>query len=123
MRNSKVFLGRVALLFPLFTGTITVLAAQSEGTGQSIFHYAVSNQIVAKNQKQNLFSVLKDLNKTRGVFFLFSDSSIANKQVAVPDMNGFIEDILGELLKNTGLKYKKISKNTFVITSDKVTTE
>ena len=119
MRNSRLFLERVVFLFPLFVCSIVVSAAQNEGANQNIFHYAVSNQVVTKNQKQNLFSVLKDLNKSRGVYFLFSDSSIANKQVSVPDMNGFIEEILSELLKNTGLKYKKISRNTFVITSDK----
>ena len=124
MRNSKLLLGRLILMFPLFMiGTILVSTAQSEGANQSIFRYAVNNQIIINNQKQNLFSVLKDLNKTRGIFFLFSDSSIANKQVAVPDMNGFIEDILSVLLKDTGLKYKKISKNTFVIISDKTPSE
>jgi len=123
MRNSKLFWGVKPLLFICFATTIGISTAQSESVNQNIFRYAVNNQVITKNQKQNLFSVLKDLNKTRGIYFLFSDSSIANKQVAVPDMNGFVDDILNEVLKNTGLKYKKISKNTFVITSDKPTAE
>ena len=118
MRITKFFFGGLVILIPLIV-CAKIVTAQSDGIYQNIFHYAVSNQIIEKTQKQNLFSVLKDLNKTRGFYFLFSDSSIANKQVTVPDLNEDIESILSELLKNTGLKYKKVSKNTFVITTDK----
>ena len=118
MRITKFFFGGLVILIPLIV-CAKIVTAQSDGSYQNIFHYAVSNQIIEKTQKQNLFSVLKDLNKTRGFYFLFSDSSIANKQVTVPDLNEDIESILSELLKNTGLKYKKVSKNTFVITTDK----
>ena len=118
MRITKLLFGGFSVLIPLVIFA-KIVTAQSDGSYQNIFHYAVSNQIIEKTQKQNLFTVLKDLNKSKGVYFFFSDSSIANKQVSAPDMKADIDDILIELLKNTGLKYKKISKNTFVITSDR----
>ncbi len=72
------------------------------------------------NGKQTLISVLKNLNKQKGVYFLFSDESLANKTVnPVKDPAADIEQILDEVLDNTGLKYKKISANTFVILNAK----
>ncbi|HEY0679443.1 MAG TPA: SusC/RagA family TonB-linked outer membrane protein [Chitinophagaceae bacterium] len=66
--------------------------------------------------KQTLFNVLKDLNRQKGVYFLFSDPSIGSRQVnAVDNSNAAIEKILEQVLKNTGIKYKKVSDNTFVI--------
>ena len=96
-----------------------IVIAQADDNYKNIFHYAVSKQSVDQKQKQSLFAVLKDLNKAKGVYFLFGDSTIANKQVNAPDMKGEIDDILLELLRNTGLKYRKIAKNTFVITADR----
>ena len=72
------------------------------------------NQPVAT--KHTLFNVLKDLNKQKGVYFLFSDQSLGSRPVnPVTNSNANIEKILDEVLKNTGLKYKKVSENAFVI--------
>lgn len=71
-------------------------------------------------EKQTLFNVLKNLNKQKGVYFLFSDPSLGSKPVnAVADMQVGIDKILDQVLKNTGLRYKKISDNTFVILNSK----
>ncbi|HEX7906336.1 MAG TPA: SusC/RagA family TonB-linked outer membrane protein [Chitinophagaceae bacterium] len=68
------------------------------------------------NGKQTLIITLKDLNKQKGVYFLYSEEDMSQRMVnKVKDMQGDIEKILDEVLKNTGLKYKKISANTFVI--------
>jgi TonB-linked SusC/RagA family outer membrane protein len=68
------------------------------------------------SEKHTLFNVLKDLNKQKGVYFLFSDPSLGAKPVnAVIDMQAAIDKILDQVLRNTGLKYKKVSDNTFVI--------
>lgn len=68
------------------------------------------------NGKQTLITVLKDLNRQKGVYFLYSDESISQKLVnQVKNMKGDVEKILDDVLKNTGLKYKKVSDNTFVI--------
>jgi len=66
--------------------------------------------------KEALFKVLKELNRTRGVYFLFSEQSLGSRQVnTLPNSQDNIEKILGEVLKNTGLKFKKVNEKTFVI--------
>lgn len=70
----------------------------------------------SNQDKQTLLSVLKELNKTKGVYFLFSEESIGNKLVLpVKNQNDGIEKILSDLLQNTGLSYKRINANTYVI--------
>jgi TonB-linked SusC/RagA family outer membrane protein len=70
--------------------------------------------------KQTLFKVLKDLNKTKGVYFLYADQSLGDKLVnPVKRDNIDIEKILNQVLDNTGLKYKKVSEKTFVILAEK----
>ena len=72
--------------------------------------------------KQTLSAVLKNLNKSKGVFFLYSDQSLGNKTVnAADEKETDVEKILEQVLKNTGLKYKKISDKTFVILQKKDT--
>jgi TonB-linked SusC/RagA family outer membrane protein len=72
------------------------------------------------SEKHTLFNVLKDLNKQKGVYFLFSDPSLGDKPVnAVLNMQAAVDKILDQVLKNTGLKYKKVSENTFVILNAK----
>ena len=72
------------------------------------------------SQKQTLYNVLKELNKTKGVYFLFAEESLGKKLVNTPDNEGAsVEMTLEKILKNTGLKFKKIDEKTFVILSDK----
>lgn len=74
--------------------------------------------------KESLFKVLKDLNKTKGVFFLFSDQALGDKLVnPVKKEQADIEKILTQVLENTGLKYKKINDKTFVILAQKETSK
>lgn len=69
-----------------------------------------------KNVKAQLVTELKRLNKDKGVYFMFSNQSLNNKIVnKVDDMKGNIETILDKMLLNTGLSYKKINDNTYVI--------
>lgn len=79
-----------------------------------------SFQPVEKNEKTQLLTVLKELNKTRDVYFMFSNQQLASKMVnTVTDMQQQVEVILEKILKNTGLTYKKVNAKTFVILSDK----
>lgn len=72
--------------------------------------------------KQPLFKVLKELNKTKGVYFLFSDESLGDKLVNPAKKDNIdIEKILNQVLENTGLKYKKVNDKTFVILAAKET--
>ncbi|MDF2193385.1 SusC/RagA family TonB-linked outer membrane protein [Paraflavitalea sp. CAU 1676] len=74
------------------------------------------------SSKQPLFKVLKELNKTKGVYFLFSDESLGEKLVnpAKKD-HADVEKILNQILENTGLRYKKVNDKTFVILPSKET--
>ncbi|HEX4851168.1 MAG TPA: carboxypeptidase-like regulatory domain-containing protein, partial [Puia sp.] len=70
------------------------------------------------SQKQQLISVLKQLNETKGVYFLFSEQSLGSTMVNPVETSGDdVEKILGQVLKNTGLKFKKVNDKTFVILS------
>jgi len=66
---------------------------------------------------QPLIEVLTGLNKTRGIYFLFSRGSLATTMVNVPVLSpgASIEKILNQVLKSTGLRYKKVDDRTFVI--------
>lgn len=66
---------------------------------------------------QPLIDVLTGLNKTRGIYFLFSRSDLAGTMVNAPVLSpdASTEKILTQVLKNTGLKYKKVDDRTFVI--------
>ena len=71
-------------------------------------------------EKQTLFQVLKELNRTRGVYFLFSDQSLGDKLVnPVRNEQDEVEKILRRVLENTGLRYKKVNEKTFVILTPK----
>jgi iron complex outermembrane recepter protein len=66
--------------------------------------------------RQSLFAVLKQLNQSKGIFFLLSEKSFGDILVKpVANMNQPVEQILEDLLKFTGLNYKKVNDKTFVI--------
>ena len=70
--------------------------------------------------KKSLHEVLKELNTRRGFYFLISDPSIPNRMVnAVSDYNKSIEKILDKVLEKTGLSYKRVSADTYVILVEK----
>src|SRR5687768_13262025 len=111
-----------------FTGLIMLWAI----TGQAQDGLAYANSkininakgqgYIPKNQpdKQTLFTVLKDLNNKKGVYFLFSEEDMGNMLVEpVKDIQARVDKILDELLKNTGLKHKRVSDQTFVILNAK----
>jgi len=74
-----------------------------------------------KGLKQPLLDVLIGLNKSRGVYFLFSQQPLGrmpvNPPIDQPDLP--VEKVLTQVLKNTGLYYKKVDDKTFVILSRK----
>jgi TonB-linked SusC/RagA family outer membrane protein len=61
--------------------------------------------------------VLIQLNRAKGVYFLFSQQQIGRTLVNLPALssNAGIEKLLTQALRNTGLIYKKIDDRTFVI--------
>lgn len=90
-------------------------SARTARTSPSSLYSTSSSQ-----EKQSLFSVLKELNRQKGVYFLLSEEGMGAVQVkAAKDYSADTEKILSDLLKETGLKYKKVSGNTFVIVHEK----
>ncbi len=100
--------------------------------GQNGYVYGKSNSFTARHkspakfqedtniEKQTLFSVLKELNKTKGIYFLFSEQSLGTILVnPVDDKSGSTEKILEAILKDTGLKFKKVNEKTFVILQER----
>lgn len=71
--------------------------------------------------RASLLEVLIALNKAKGVYFLFSQPSLGKTPVNTPTLssNLSIEKILGQVLKNTGLYFKKVDERTFVILNKK----
>ncbi|HKO79392.1 MAG TPA: TonB-dependent receptor plug domain-containing protein, partial [Chitinophagaceae bacterium] len=68
-------------------------------------------------EKQKLFNALRQLNQTKGIYFVFSDKSFGDIMVdPVTDNNLPAEQILEVLLKGTDLSFKKIDTKTFLIT-------
>jgi len=67
--------------------------------------------------RKPLLEVLIELNRTRGAYFLFSQPQIGKTLVLPPNpaSNERIEKILSQMLRNTGLGFKKVDEQTFVI--------
>ncbi|MDE3145681.1 MAG: SusC/RagA family TonB-linked outer membrane protein, partial [Bacteroidota bacterium] len=81
----------------------------------SIKHANISDTDT-KEEKQTLQSVLMQLNKSRGIYFLLPDQSVGNKLITPVNLaKGEIEKILDNLLMNTGLQYKKVNDQTFIV--------
>ena len=71
-------------------------------------------------QYSTLLEAVKKLNKEKGVYFLFSDSSIGLKKVnAAYDIQKSAEQIIRQILKGTGLTFKQTGEKTFVILEEK----
>jgi TonB-linked SusC/RagA family outer membrane protein len=119
----RKYLPFTKLLVCLFGSQLLVAIS---GYSQDVYAYSSNHtqklnpQQQKDTEKQTLFNVLKDLNKTKGVYFLFSEKDMAGIQVnPVKDKQVPVEKILEDVLRNTGLKYKKVSDNTFVILKEK----
>lgn len=77
---------------------------------------SLQSQPSEQMDKNKLIDVLKELNKVKGVYFMFSDQTFGNTVVNnIPEMKEDVELLLEKILKNTGLSFKRISSNTFVI--------
>lgn len=77
----------------------------------------VTLPVAAENDHRPLIDVLIELNKVRGVYFLFSQQPLGKVPVNAPVFtpNVPVEKILSQVLKNTGLYFKKVDDRTFVI--------
>ena len=63
-----------------------------------------------------LLQALKELNRKRGVYFLYTDKSIGERMVSdITHPKADVERILAELLEGSGLHFTKVNETTFVI--------
>jgi len=122
MRRINFYPKACALVACMAVQTTLVIA-------QDLYTFASSNNVVKthfksatysdsdiKEQKQTLQSALMDLNKKKGVYFLLPDQSLGKVLVnPVVDFSIKTEQILLNMLRNTGLQYKKINEKTIVI--------
>lgn len=77
---------------------------------------AIPRTSVDTNQPTTpLLKVLKRLYQEKSIYFLFTDPSIGATLVPDPDYSKLPDYILDELTKYSGLEYKKVAENTFVI--------
>ncbi len=102
-----------------FWGIVLTLAASPSAHSQT----GPVSQLPPANStgKRPLIDVLVELNKTRGVYFLFSQQPLAKVPVNSPTLsiNAPVEKVLSQVLKNTGLQFKKVDDRTFVILDKK----
>jgi hypothetical protein len=68
-----------------------------------------------------LMEALIELNKARGVYFLFAQQAFGHVTVNLPALspNISVEKILTQLLRKTSLYYRKVDNQTFVILDKK----
>ena len=131
MRTTKPKLSRLLLwtfLVAYLLGThfnviaqTTYASTANKKNNFSVYLNNADDKFNQPNEKLALLTVLKELNRKKGAYFLFSDPGLGNKPVnsVSIDEKTQTDKILDQALKNTGLKYKKVNPNTFVILQEK----
>jgi len=105
-----------AVLLCLYAGSISAQDSYSYSPRSSKTVTAASYKGTVSAPKSQLLQALTELNRIKGVYFMFSDNSLGKRYInQVQDMSGNVEHTLDKMLFNTGLFYKKINNTTFVI--------
>jgi TonB-linked SusC/RagA family outer membrane protein len=83
---------------------------------QSSLHTSAPPASTGKG-KSTLLEALIELNKARGVYFLFAQQAFGKLVVGpfVNSPNATVEKMLTQLLRNTGLYFRKVDDQTYVI--------
>ena len=91
-----------------------ILLAVLSCTPLAVFPQAATG---APAKPYTLMEALIELNKARGIYFLFAQQVFGKVAVSLPPLSPTIsvEKILTQLLRNTGLYYRKVDNQTFVI--------
>jgi TonB-linked SusC/RagA family outer membrane protein len=101
---------------------LCVILTGIQADGQPVLPKDPDSVHTAKNTSvKPLFDVLVELNRVKGVYFLFSQQQFGRVLVNAPvfSTNAGVEKILTQVLRNTGLSFKKVDYRTFVILSRK----
>ena len=97
-------------------------AAPVPGSGLEVVRAAKDADSTTKaSGRRPLMDLLIELNRTKGVYFLFSQQQIGQMPVNMPVISAgvSVEKILTQVLRNTGLIFKKVDERTFVILNRK----
>ena len=101
----------------ILIGIANVLYAQTMAYVPRIFQAVESAETTAKTRQ--LTEVFSDLKNRYGVTFMYEDRVIVGKTVSgIVQYEAKVEKTLDNLLKSTGLKYKKVKAGTYVITDE-----
>jgi TonB-linked SusC/RagA family outer membrane protein len=94
-------------------------AASVAGSGNASVRPADS--AAKASGRRPLMELLIELNRTKGVYFLFSQQQIGQLPVNMPVISASVsvEKILSQVLRNTGLIFKKVDDRTYVILNRK----
>lgn len=98
---------------------VSLTVAAVSGSGQAILRGPADTAV--HDGRKPLMEVLIELNHTKGVYFLFSQQQIGQLPVNPPALssNATVEKLLTQVLRNTGLIFKKVDERTFVILNRK----
>ena len=98
---------------------VSLTAATFPGDAQTIVHGPADTCTTCG--RKPLMDILIELNHTKGVYFLFSQQQIGQLLVNPPSLasNASVEKLLTQVLRNTGLIFKKVDDRTFVILNRK----
>ncbi len=110
---------------PLLTKTIRIMKVTSlcnllAVCSISASTYAQSLKFSIHKQNSSISEVFKEIEKKSDFTFFFNDNQINVKQkVNVSANNASIEDVLAQVLQNTGYNYQIINKQILIKVSDK----
>lgn len=120
LKINLLLLGSVPMFFSIGISQAYSQNYYAKNTRGASYNGNSSFQTNEKNEQNKLINVLKELNKVKGVYFMFSNQALSTITVnPVTDMQEDVEKILDKMLKNTGLAYKRVNTKTFVILPSK----
>jgi TonB-linked SusC/RagA family outer membrane protein len=113
MRIPKLTKTLLCIVFALLWADTNICVAQQQPSGNILNKKTTT---ATPSNEKKLVNILRELNRVKGVYFMFSDAALGDIMVQQPgDFLASTEQILEAILKNTGLAYKKINEQTFVI--------
>ena len=109
---------------PLFRKTkrimkITTLFSLGVACCISASTYAQSYKVSINKQNSSIIEILREIEKSSEFTFFFNDNRVnVNKTASVNAKNATLEDVLDQVLRNTGYKYQIIDRQVLIKASD-----
>lgn len=85
--------------------------------------YAQDKKLTINRQNTSIIEILKELEQVSEFTFFFHDDKVnAHREASVNIQNASIEDVLTQVLKNTGYEYKIIDRQVLIKATDRLAT-